>query len=123
MAQQIAGTYKLFKYGYSYKNQDVFKPISDWYSGHIHYADTGYMSVVLRFAEAPTEFSEIVAYSGTYKVEGNKINHQVMMSVRPEYEGQSLDRVFTLSDNVLELEFENTLEFRKVAFWKKIELA
>lgn len=120
MSQQIAGTYKLFKYGYFYKKQDKFEPISDWYSGEIQYTDTGHMSVILRFAEKPSQFSDVVAYSGTYKVEGNKIAHQVTMSVRPEYENKNLDRNFKLEDNVLELEFENTDEFKKIAFWKKI---
>ena len=119
MNKNISGTYKLTKYGYFYKNSDKFEPISDWYSGVIHYSDTGYMSVVLRFAELPEEFTEIVAYSGTYKVEGNQIIHDVTMSVRPEYENKKLDRVFKLENDMLELEFENTDEFRKVAFWKK----
>ncbi len=115
--KNISGTYKLFKYGYFYK--DKFEAISEWYSGVIHYSDTGYMSVVLRFAEEPSEFSDIVAYSGTYKLDGNKIIHDVTMSVRPEYEGKRLDRIFKLEDDVLELEFENTPEFRKVALWKR----
>lgn len=116
----IAGTYKLFNYGYTSKTGLPFKPISDWYSGEIHYSETGFMSVVLRFAEKPEEFSDIVAYCGTYRVDGNQIKHDVTMSVRPEYEGQKLDRAFVLKDGVLELVFEDTPEFKKAALWKRI---
>jgi hypothetical protein len=124
-AKSIFGTYELIQYGYFFKQpvsgfENNFKPISEFYSGSIHYSETGFMSVVLRFAEKPAEFSDIVAYSGTYKVIENQIQHFVTMSVRPEYEGQKLDRVFKLTNDILELEFENTDEFRKVALWKKL---
>lgn len=49
----------------------------------------------------------------------NQIQHFVTMSVPPEYEGQKLDRIFKLTNDILELEFENTDEFRKLALWKK----
>ena len=117
MSKNLPGTYELVKYGYQYK--DRFEPISDWYRGTIHYAETGQMSVVLRFAEKPVEFSEIVAYCGSYRVEGSKIVHEVTTSVRPEYEGQRLDRDFILEGDLLELVFENTAEFKKSAFWKR----
>lgn len=84
----IAGTYELFKYEYAYKDGRS-KPISDWYKGEIHYSENGSMSVVLRFAEKPEEFADVVAYSGRYRVDGNQIHHQVTMSVRPEYEGRT----------------------------------
>ena len=118
--QNISGTYKLFKYGYFHKPDERFEPISEFYSGVIHYSDTGYMSVVLRFAKTPKEFSEVVAYSGNYSVEGNQIQHEVTMSVRPDYEGQHLSRTFSLKDGVLETTFEDTAEFKKTAFWKKV---
>jgi hypothetical protein len=120
MHNSIAGTYKLFNYGYFHKADGKFKPISDWYSGVIHYSDTGHMNVVLRFAEKPEEFADVVAYSGTYRVEGSKIIHDVIMSARPEYEGQRLDRDFKIEGDVLELIFEDTDEFKKAAFWRKI---
>lgn len=116
----IQGAYELVKYGYHHKKDQSFKPISDWYGGSIQYSSTGYMSVVLRFAENPKEFSEIVSYSGTYKVEGSQIVHHVTHSVRPEYEGEFLTRTFQMKDNILTLEFENTNEFIKFAEWKRL---
>lgn len=118
--QNISGTYQLFKYGYFYKSDERFEPISDFYVGVIHYSDTGHMNVTLRFAKTPSEFSEIVAYSGTYRVEKNQIHHDVTISVRPEYEGLKLDRTFELDDGVLKLTFEDTPEFKKMAFWKRV---
>ena len=116
----ITGTYKLVKYGYQYKADDRFENISDGYDGVIHYSPEGFMSVVLRFEKQPTDFSEIVAYCGSYKVSGDEIVHQVTMSVRPEYEGQTLVRKFKCDAQNLETEFENTDEFRKFAIWKRI---
>lgn len=113
----LAGTYKLVKYGYDYKKETKFEPISDWYSGSIHYSNTGYMNVIVRFAENPKAMSDVVAYSGTYKVEGNQIVHRVTTSVRPEYEGQNLTRVFRLENDQLYVEFENNDEFIKYACW------
>ena len=118
--KDITGSYQLFKYGYFYKPNEKFEPISDFYSGEIHYMPNGHMSVVLRFAKNPTEFSEIVAYAGTYRIEGNQIQHEVTTSVRPDYEGQHLTRTFSLVDKVLSTTFEDTPEFKKMAFWKKI---
>ncbi|MEQ1723437.1 MAG: lipocalin-like domain-containing protein [Pseudobdellovibrio sp.] len=116
----IAGTYKVVEYGYSYKNGKAFEPISEWFSGTIHYSETGYMSVIMRFKEKPEVFTDIVAYSGTYVVTNDEIIHQVNMSVRPDYEGQTLVRKFKIENGNLELEFENTDEFRKYAIWKRV---
>ncbi len=120
IATQLHGTYQLVKYGYEYKKEVKFTPISDWYSGCLHYADTGYMNVIVRFAENPEALDEVVAYSGTYKINGNQIIHQVTSSVRPEYEGQTLNRNFTIQGNQLVTEFENTDEFVKFAVWNRI---
>lgn len=118
----IAGTYKLIKYGYEHKKESKFEPIADWYSGSIHYSEKGYMNVIVRFAENPTVMTEIVAYSGTYKVNGNQIIHHVTSSVRPEYEGQVLTRIFKLENDLLYVEFENTNEFIKYATWQRNEI-
>lgn len=118
--QDISGTYRLTRYGYFHSADQRFEPISEFYAGEIQYTSSGHMSVNLRFAQNPTEVSEIVAYSGTYRVEGKQIQHKVTSSVRPEYEGQNLNRVFRLTEDVLELTFEDTPEFKKMAFWKRI---
>lgn len=120
MNQKIIGSYRLNKYGYDYKSTKDFKPISNWYSGEIHYFENGYMTVIVRFAEKPEDFSDIVAYSGTYSVQGDQIFHQVTESVRPEYLGQKLNRTFKIEDHALYTEFENTAEFIKYARWTKI---
>lgn len=116
----LPGTYNLVKYGYQFKNKNEFKPISDWYSGQIHYCESGIMNVIVRFAEKPEEFSDIVAYSGNYKVTGLQIHHEVTHSVRPEYVGQKLVRDFRLEGDELITEFENTDEFIKFARWNRI---
>ena len=119
--QELIGTFKLIKYGYQSKNDNVFKPISEWYTGLIHYSDTGYMNVIVRFAEKPKAFDEIVSYAGTYKVEGNQIIHQVISSARPEYECLSLVRTYKVVSDLLTVEFENTDEFIKFATWQRIK--
>ena len=120
MSQKIPGTYKLVKYGYDYKKDKRFKPISEFYTGMIHYADTGFMNVIVRFAEKPEALEDVVSYSGTYKVEGAEIVHQVTTSVRPDYEGQTLARAFRFEGDELVTEFENTDEFIKYARWKRL---
>lgn len=116
----LPGTYKLIEYGYASKIGKPFKPISDWYSGSIHYSETGFMNVIVRFDEKPEDFTDIVAYSGTYNINGDEIIHKVTDSVRPEYEGQVLNRRFKIADGVLYTEFENTDEFIKFARWKRL---
>ena len=117
----ITGSYRLKKYGYDYKKTVEFKPISQWYAGEIHYQNNGHMTVIVRFAENPEDFTDFVAYSGTYNVVGNEIHHLVTESVRPAYIGQKLTRVFKLEKDLLYTEFENTEEFIKFAHWEKIE--
>lgn len=118
--KMLAGTYTLVKYGYDHKKENKFEPISDYYSGAIHYSDTGYMNVIVRFAEKPEALTDVVAYSGTYKVDGNTIIHEVNTSVRPEYVGLKLDRVFKLENDQLYTEFENTEDFIKYANWQRL---
>lgn len=119
--QKLPGNYQLTKYGYDYKQTKQFKPISDFYTGSIHYSSDGQMSVIVRFAKSPEEFSEIVAYSGSYQVQGDQIVHQVKTSVRPDYEGQTLIRTYRIENDELITEFENTDEFIKFAIWKRIQ--
>jgi Lipocalin-like domain len=119
-ASRLFGNYQLTKYGYDYKKVSKFTPISDWYSGAIHYSETGYMNVIVRFAKDPQALDEVVAYSGTYKIDQDKIIHKVTASVRPEYEGQTLTRGFKIEGRQLITEFENTDEFIKYAVWTRI---
>lgn len=121
MSEKLCGTYDLVKYGYQYKNQDTFKPISDWYAGQIHYSENGTMNVIVRFAEKPEDFTDIVAYSGSYNVANAQIHHEVTHSVRPEYVGQKLVRDFRIEGDELVTEFENTDEFIKFARWKRLD--
>lgn len=117
----LNGSFQVVEYGYKYKNDGRFEPIADWFSGLIHYAETGFMSVIMRFKKDPENLKDIVAYSGSYKINGDEIHHQVTMSARPEYDNETLVRKFKMLDgNTLELEFENTDEFRKYAIWKKV---
>jgi len=116
----ISGTYDLIKYGYEYKKDGRFEPISEYYRGTIQYTADGFMSVTLRFEANPEELTDLVAYSGKYRVDGEVIHHQVTHSVRPDYEGQFLARTFKLEDDMLELEFENTAEFRKFSIWRRL---
>ena len=121
MNQKIIGSFRLQTYGYDYKKTKEFKPISKWYSGEIHYFENGHMTVIVRFAETPKDMTDFVAYSGTYKLTGPEISHHVTESVRPEYIGQTLDRKFTIENDILYTEFENTEDFIKYAKWKRIE--
>lgn len=114
----LPGSYELVQYGHEYKSDKKFVPISEFYKGGIFYSEDGFMSVIIRFAENP-QLEDTVSYSGSYRVEGNRIIHDVTMSARPSYEGQSLERVYRLDGNELTLEFENTDEFIKFARWKR----
>lgn len=120
MASTIAGTYKLIDYGYYYKKDGTFEPISDWLLGYIHYSETGYMTVTIRFKEKPEVLTDVVSYSGTYKTQKNEVIQHVFISTKPDYDNQNLIRKFKLENDELELELENTSEFRKFSTWKKI---
>ncbi len=117
----INGTFQVTEYGYLYKKNQQFEPIADWFAGTIHYSSTGFMSVIMRFKEHPENLKDIVAYCGSYKIQADEIHHHVAMSARQEYDNEVLVRKFKFLDSeTLELEFENTDEFRKYAIWKKV---
>lgn len=122
MNSNISGTYKLKDYGYYYKKDGTFEPISEWFMGYIHYSDTGFMTVTIRFKENPEKFTDLVSYSGTYKIHKDEVIHNVLISTKPSYENQILIRKFKLENDEFELEFKNTDEFRKFSTWKKIQL-
>lgn len=75
----------------------------------------------MRFKKDPENLKDIVAYCGSYKVNNDEIHHYVAMSARAQYDNETLIRKFKFIDsNTLELEFENTDEFRKYAIWIRI---
>lgn len=120
MTSNISGTYKLVDYGHYYKKDGTFEPISDWLLGYIHYSETGFMTVTIRFKEKPEALADVVSYSGTYKIQRNEVVHHVFISTKSSYDNQTLIRKFELENDELELELENTAEFRKFSTWKKI---
>lgn len=85
-------------------------------TGYLNYSSDGRMMVILvgdnrkapagpvpTDAEMITLYKSVVAYAGTYTVDGNRITHHVDASQDERRTGTKLIRFFTLSDGLLTL--------------------
>jgi hypothetical protein len=97
----IVGTWRVTSYSIlTLDTNEVSRPFGENPIGYIQYSPGGHMVVFLQTGDPkrPTAFplsdSEraemhkgIVAYAGTYSVDGNKVTHHIVASWRPDWIG------------------------------------
>jgi hypothetical protein len=127
LGQSIVGTWTLN----SFQIESPDKVRSDWGTGAkglLIYAPTGHMSVSINKSveydndQSPHEnvFDSILFYSGTYRVEGEVIKHQVTQASNPTRIGKEMIRFAELKGDTLQLTSPVESFGRAILVWKKV---
>jgi len=126
MNQKLVGSWSLV----SFEIEDNEKKITSWGKdahGLLIYADSGRMSVSInKTVENDSEnemeniFDSILFYSGTYKIEGNLIKHQVTEASNPTRIGREMLRYAEFIGDTVRLVTPQESFGRAILVWKKI---
>ena len=125
---EIRGTWLLE----SFDIEGLDKKIAPWGSnarGLLIYADTGHMSVSINrdltaksTVDAENIFDSILFYSGTYRVEGNTITHQVTNASNPARIGKQMLRYASLDGDLFTVASPLESFGRAILKWRRVKL-
>lgn len=126
-SRDIQGTWLLE----SFDIEGLDKKVAPWgvnARGLLIYADTGHMSVSINrdlasksSVEAENIFDSILFYSGTYRVEGSTITHQVTNASNPARIGKQMLRYAVLDGDVITLSSPQESFGRAILKWRKVK--
>ena len=107
----VHGAWQLLSYSVEQQsNGDTFAPMGDTPSGYVIFTPEGRLSFMLsaegrRPGESAEErsalLSSMIAYTGTYRLEGDRWITQVDVAWNPEWVGTEQTRFFTIDGDVL----------------------
>jgi hypothetical protein len=113
-ADPIVGSWRLLWVEVETESKSVHAPFGDNSAGVITYTPDGRMSLFIidpkrkppsgpkaTDAEAVELYRTIIAYSGSYSIEGNKITHKIEVSWNQAWTGTNQQRFVEVSDNQL----------------------
>ena len=119
-SKTIVGTWKLVSTGATTaEGKSVASPMGEHPTGFLTYTADGRMSLLITHdgrpklsgdrLDSPIEeranaFSTMVAYAGSYRIEGSRLIHHVEAASSQNWVGTDLPRVVTFSGNRLKLE-------------------
>lgn len=137
----FVGAWRLLSLEARSSTGEVSYPYGKDAAGYLLYAGEGYMSVSVmqtrrtHFAspdglQAPAEqklaaFDSYSSYSGRYEVRGQKVIHQVEISLFPNWSGKEQERYFAFSGDRLTLSappmWIGGVELELVAIWQRLD--
>ena len=92
----LIGTWDLVRYELLPPNEPS-RPLWDSFRGRLVYTQEGTVSVlVVKIGAAEFQNSEVIAYSGQFKVEGDEVVHEIFVSNLAHYLDRSLMRKASL---------------------------
>jgi Lipocalin-like domain len=139
---RFAGAWRLLSLEARTSTGDVSYPYGKDAAGYLLYAREGYMSVSVMQArrasfaspdglQAPAEekvaaFDTYSSYSGRYEVRGQKVIHQIEISLFPNWIGTEQERYFEFSEDRLTLSAPpmqiGGVELKLVAIWQRLPM-
>ena len=117
--EQFCGTWELVNY-HILNIDGVLQTEDPRIIGRLIYCPDGSMSVVItRGKEATTSLSDVVAYSGKYKIEGFRIDHIIEVSSVSTFYDSVQIREFRFVEGILELSTVGRLDGQHVLRWRR----
>lgn len=116
--RRLVGSWNLVKHG-RFDANGQYHSTGENMTGQLIYAQDGSMSVLIIKVKAPAQLSDIIAYSGTYSVEDDKVTHHVKVSPTPERMKRSGVRLASFVGEDLVLATEPDAEGRYEIIWRK----
>ena len=118
--KSLVGTWSLVDFTITYADgRPPLSPLGGAAEGLLLYAADGHVSAVLSSAQRPlmgtgsleregTPPGGYVSYAGRWRLEGDTVQHTVLMSLVPDVVGQTLSRRARLQAGLLELTYQRT---------------
>jgi hypothetical protein len=124
MANPILGSWQLISMTSKDHEGNLSYPMGENPIGIIMYNETT-MSAILscHHNDLDKDLLHHVSYAGTYDAKDGKAYHHVSVSSEPTWPGRSLERNFSITNDILKIwchEKLNDQEFELVLIWKKI---
>jgi len=117
-ASDLIGTWILVNHGFV--NQDnQFKPTAQEMSGQLIYTDKGFMSVLITTKANAKKLEDLIAYSGSYSIENDKLFHHIQVAPSIKRVHTTEVRLPAFTQNCLILRTEPTAEGYYEITWEK----
>jgi len=115
---RLIGSWTLVKHGH-FNRSGQYHSTGDQMSGQLIYAPDGSMSVLITKIPKPAQLSDIIAYSGTFSIAGNKVLHHIRVSPDPRLVGTTAIRLISFQGADLVLKTEPNADGYWEIVWRK----
>src|SRR5664279_1082168 len=115
---RLIGNWGLVKHG-RVDNHGNHHPTAERMNGQLIYASDGSMSVLITKAPEPILVSDVIAYSGSFSVEGGKVLHHIIVSPYPKRLNTTEIRLASFRGEDLVLTTEPDQDGRYEIEWRK----
>lgn len=117
--RSLIGTWELVRHG-RFDAKGQYHPTGEQMTGRLLYAQDGSMSVLITKVPEPAQLSDLIAYSGTFSIEGDKVLHHVLISPYPDRVNKTGIRLASFSGKDLILGTEPDGEGRFEIVWRRV---
>lgn len=115
---RLIGNWGLVKHG-RVDNLGNYHPTAERMNGQLIYAADGSMSVLITKAPEPVLVTDIIAYSGSFSLEGGKVLHHIKVSPYPHRLNTTEIRLASFRGDDLVLSTEPDQGGRYEIVWRK----
>ena len=115
---RLIGNWNLVKHG-SVDTLGNYHPTAEQMNGQLIYASDGSMSVLITKVPQPVLVSDMIAYSGSFSVEGCKVLHHIKVSPHPRRLNTTEVRLASFRGDDLVLTTEPDQEGQYEVVWRK----
>jgi hypothetical protein len=116
--KHLVGTWLLAKHG-RYDREGGYHATGTGTSGQLMYAPDGSMGVLITIKPEPEQLKDIIAYSGTFTIEGDKIFHHITVSPNAKRLKTTETRLANLRGNELVLTTDPNNEGHYEIIWHR----
>lgn len=116
----LVGSWVLVKHGH-FDRSGQYHSTGGQMRGELIYAPDGSMSVLIMMVPEPAQLSDIIAYSGTFSIDGNKVLHHIEVSANPKHKVNSTEsRLVSFRDGDLVLKTEPNADGQWEIVWRPL---
>jgi len=115
---RLIGNWSLLKHG-RIDTLGNYHPTGERMNGQLIYASDGSMSVLITKVPEPIQMNDIIVYSGSFSIEGDKVLHHIKVSPYPKRLSTTEIRLASFRGDDLVLTTEPNQGGRFEIVWRK----
>lgn len=116
----LVGSWVLVKHGH-FDRSGQYHSTGDQMGGELIYAPDGSMSVLIMMVPKPAQLGDIIAYSGTFSIDGNKVLHHIEVSANPRHKVNTTEsRLVSFRDGDLVLKTAPNADGQWKIVWRPL---